>query len=732
MENNGSIDEAELKAAVDCLKTDQRGELLQYVFLLKGRSYEEEAIESTFKSALLGGLPHHVLNRHAELLATKPYSEEIWKGALFRLADTAPHAVFENYSRIEGKDYEREVLKKVAAQSPGDYFAIYEQLKVNPVYIAVLDECVESALVDAPGELLRYNHTLNSNPNKDAIITRAFNSAKNMDPGAVLDNNALLKNNPDKENILDQAFRNVRSHYAFAEALANIHLLKGKPYEEEVLNSMCDNYMGASLLGQRFNALHDLPNAQRFALLKHLNAASEFDLITYGRSEVFTSTYLGVLHDLLDNLKQEGKNLLQVLSDAQKNRMDIFLEAAASYGCMNKVLAVIPPAELPGIVRMIADNAATDPSATSTLSNIMLELKDSPMLSRMLAGEVMQHYENAKTPQEKDRFGLLAAAYAANRPEAIQSLESPAEKAFFLGIANNPRYKQDPMKTLERANLVDRNGVCNQLMVFPGAQYEETKRYWMTRYAASDGWKIEEKDNYTHIYSTKHGKAGVPVHIYATNPTDYEASLVAINKDLAKAQGNAEGVAEFQIVVGRGHSFDADKPLAQITPSAHLVYLGSCGGYHNIQTILNKSPNAQVIATQQTGKAAVNNPMLFGITESIRNAGVVRWDAIQKSLDDSPHEEKKAYQLPHKNINLIMQRKYNELHPPTEANDQQPNTTPTTPATPERGTHSEGAATQQQGMASIVSLPLNTDHAAFFTPNLTAATVKKSANASIG
>jgi hypothetical protein len=155
------------------------------------------------------------------------------------------------------------------------------------------------------------------------------------------------------------------------------------------------------------------------------------------------------------------------------------------------------------------------------------------------------------------------------------------------------------------------------------------------------------------------GPKGLPVTIYANKPDRRDEGLEAINQDLAKLQ--KKGKPSFQVFVGRGHSYHADEYLPLIEPSMNLVHLGSCGGYHNISRVLSESPEAVIISSKQRGSMVVNDPLLFNINESILQSGSVNWNEQQVKLAHFGSADKDSYLLPHKNVDLMMQKKYNEL-----------------------------------------------------------------------
>ena len=159
------------------------------------------------------------------------------------------------------------------------------------------------------------------------------------------------------------------------------NLYKGQP---NPLSKLVVDTHNALNIGYHFNVLHEEPNGVRFKGLNYLTAAQKYDIITLGRSEVYTSTYNALVTSLLEDLRRDKKFLTDVLSPEQLKRAGIFLEAAASYKRLDEVIKVIPEPALKNILNEMVKDVAdenTGPSAANTLIASMLALKGSPNYS---------------------------------------------------------------------------------------------------------------------------------------------------------------------------------------------------------------------------------------------------------------------------------------------------------------------------------------------------------------
>jgi hypothetical protein len=122
------------------------------------------------------------------------------------------------------------------------------------------------------------------------------------------------------------------------------------------------------------------------------------------------------------------------------------------------------------------------------------------------------------------------------------------------------------------------------------------------------------------------------------------------------------------VLVHRGHSYYAYKTIEKTKPGTRIFVMGSCGGYHNLSDIIDKSPEVSIISSKQIGVHMVNNPILRALADNISSGKDINWQQlwikIDKRLKGSPHEVYDKwldYILPHKNLGAIFIRSYNKL-----------------------------------------------------------------------
>jgi hypothetical protein len=128
------------------------------------------------------------------------------------------------------------------------------------------------------------------------------------------------------------------------------------------------------------------------------------------------------------------------------------------------------------------------------------------------------------------------------------------------------------------------------------------------------------------------------------------------------------------VVVHRGHSYWLPGTIARMPADAKIVVLGSCGGYQNLNQILEWSPDAHIISTKEIGKGDINKPILTYLNQSLLSGNVISWRDMWKTLTDffgkdpSPEvrESWEDYIPPYRNLGAIFIKAY---HKQTETAD---------------------------------------------------------------
>jgi hypothetical protein len=113
------------------------------------------------------------------------------------------------------------------------------------------------------------------------------------------------------------------------------------------------------------------------------------------------------------------------------------------------------------------------------------------------------------------------------------------------------------------------------------------------------------------------------------------------------------------VTIHRGHSYYAESTIDQMFPSSKIVFLGSCGGYHLIDDVLKKAPDAHIIASKQIGKTAINRPFFEQLMETVRNGKDIEWIPFWQELEKKVKVEGfEDYIPPYKNLGALFIKAY--------------------------------------------------------------------------
>jgi hypothetical protein len=183
---------------------------------------------------------------------------------------------------------------------------------------------------------------------------------------------------------------------------------------------------------------------------------------------------------------------------------------------------------------------------------------------------------------------------------------------------------------------------------------------FLAQYQHAKAWHIEDKGAFVQIISASSQRS---IEIYANKPTRSEEGAEEI--DLVLRQ---HGITP-QVIVHRGHSSYVERTIDKMPATAVLVFLGSCGGYSQLEAILRQAPEAHVIATKGIGSMTVNDPLLKALNDYLLSGKEVIWADFWRHagtvLAGNPRFV--DYVPPDKNASVIFLKAYRALtgeHPP--------------------------------------------------------------------
>jgi len=410
----------------------------------------------------------------------------------------------------------------------------------------------------------------------------------------------------------------------------------------------------------QINALHDEPDAVRFRILEPLNKEELYYLIVFGEEIIYTSSYKGVYARMMERTAgQAGDSLL---ISVRFDRFKKFIKMAAGYNKLDHFLGTMPDSSAQRLMIAFARglektegleeavDVADSYGSINTLS-----------VKRLIDREIAQ--SRASSQQRQDRrsfviYDILQTIFAS-------ALDSSVDLSGKLGIP--------PVYSMDYGKLSDDSGRVVQLVFFYGDKDgRDSYGNFMGLYNGKPDWRILRNKEWVEIRSAR----GKPVFIFANLPLD---NTKGDDPD-AHAQENliahlANRGLKPTIVIHRGHSYHVKYTLRQLPATAKIVILGSCGGYHNLDDVLTRCPDAHIISSKEVGTRTVNEPILRSINDDLRTGRSINWVSMWKGLaaqfpGGEARERFENYIPPHKNLGALFIKAYQKAMDSPTANTQ--------------------------------------------------------------
>jgi hypothetical protein len=178
---------------------------------------------------------------------------------------------------------------------------------------------------------------------------------------------------------------------------------------------------------------------------------------------------------------------------------------------------------------------------------------------------------------------------------------------------------------------------------------------------SSREWKVIQKKEWYEIRSLKGN-----VWIYANRPLDNDSN----QDDSAQVHLNRyleTNDLQPSVVIHRGHSYWLPRTIDRMPGDAKIVVLGSCGGYKNLNTILDICPDAHIISTKEIGTGSITQPIQNYLSQAMISGNKVvwkeMWSVLTKTFSRDSREKRDSWEdyiPPYKNLAAIFIKAYNK------------------------------------------------------------------------
>lgn len=398
------------------------------------------------------------------------------------------------------------------------------------------------------------------------------------------------------------------------------------------------------------NGLHEIKDLKiRFKKLDSLNVQELYYLAVMGEQEMYTSSFVsGVYPRIFQNMLHPNSDslMLSVNDDYFKK----FIKICATYNTLDDLLKKMD--SVSSVKRM---KSFVDGLEHSNNLEDAVDVADSyasiyqPSLRTLILQEVQK--ELNRNNESKNSRGIKIY-------QLMQDLFLSIDTANHIDLAT--KFGIAPVYSMPLKRLQDSLGRVVMQLFFYGDKDGANIFGAFVEGFQNGKWKISYKPEWVEISSKK----GVPISIFANRPLDAQKELdekaqISLNNYLTNQH------LQPSIVIHRGHSYYLASTIEKLASSAQLVILGGCGGYQNLNEILEICPDAHIISTKQMGTGVINKGLINEISERLRLAQDLDWPILWNDLAKQItlpklKEAFEDYIPPHKNLGAIFIMAFNK------------------------------------------------------------------------
>ena len=391
------------------------------------------------------------------------------------------------------------------------------------------------------------------------------------------------------------------------------------------------------------NELHDAQDPVRFKCIEPLSAKEIYFLMVLCSDEIYTSTFVGSFNRMMTKMAPlKGDVFLQEL---EMDKFRTFIRMCAGYNKLSQYLASIDEPNrntlMATFVHNIDKNKETDLEDAVDVADAIGSIQDDNLIDYLLS-ELKKDYE--RTYVSNNKRGLIIYFLLHTLTVSIINPEQTSEDL-------QTELKIPPIAFVPIKNILNDSGrVVEQVYFYGDEDGKSSYNSFISNYKPED-WKIVKNDKWVTITSLK----GKPITVYANLPLDEpedEESQRLLVKHLE------ENNIKSSIVIHRGHSYHLPGTLKYLNQDNKIIILGSCGGYHNLSTILGSSEDAHIISSKQTGTMYVTDPIIRLVQERILAGKDINWIEIWTELATQMKtpglmDKFNDYVPPHKNMGAL-------------------------------------------------------------------------------
>ena len=394
------------------------------------------------------------------------------------------------------------------------------------------------------------------------------------------------------------------------------------------------------------NALHEEPDAIRYRCIQPLTAQELYYLAVLTDGLIYTSSYTnGVYPLMMKKINNRGDSLLVTLYFDHYRK---FISQAASYNTLKHFFQTFSNKEdavnlmttfVSGLEHSVGLEDGVD--VADSYASIYETIPD--LAKEMLANIKKNYDRNLRKRNVKGiamyniLYKLFLSADSSNNIDLTKELGiPPVYKVSFESLTN------------------DKGEIVSQ-MFFYGDDDGKIDFDIFVRMFNGGNWTLDQSNKYWVVAKTT---KGVPVYIYANRPLPNEQDEDYVAQSALETYFQEKNINP-TITFHRGHSYHAPTSISYMSPTSRIVFMGSCGGFSLIDSILKKSSDAHIISSKQIGKRDINRPFFTLLTEKLRQKQDISWIPFWKEFRAAANiSGLEDYVPPYKNLGALFIKAY--------------------------------------------------------------------------
>jgi hypothetical protein len=396
------------------------------------------------------------------------------------------------------------------------------------------------------------------------------------------------------------------------------------------------------------NALHDQSNlAIRMKAIQPLTAAELYYMMWTCEADIYTSSYKHSFNRMMQLMgtKPRGDSLLLSVNADHFRK---FIKMAANYNKLDTFLKTMPASRSELLMKAFVANL----DKNNLEDAVDVADSYSSITDKKLQQSMLQNVSNNETQAIADNNTKGKVIYGLLKTIFLSANDSTVNLTKEIGIP--------PIYDVANKYMQDGKAAIVEQVFFYGDKDGKTFYPPFRNSFSPSEWKVTEKKEWMEAVSVKGN-----VTVFANKPLDNDANLDDTAQVHLGIYLKEKGITP-SLIVHRGHSYWLQRTMDRMPGDAKIVLLGSCGGYQNLNKILEINPDAHIISTKEIGAGDINRPILTHMNQVFTSGADLSWrnmwQSLSKTFSKDPsksiRDSWENYIPPYKNLGAIFLKAY--------------------------------------------------------------------------